>query len=149
LIINIVAFAGIILNIRDIEKYYKIMLVKINIKILFYRSQLLPKKKALLIPLDSSTIGMLSLNTFNIDLIFDPSKSSYNDKLGTVMAIKPVTEELILIAYESGQLLLWDMKKNNVLSSLVIEEYPMTLDFDVSLMQGIIGSASNKLEVKN
>jgi len=90
---------------------------------------------------------MLSLSTFNIDLIFDPSKSSYNDKLGTVMAIKPVTEELILIAYESGQLLLWDMKKNNVLSSLVIEEYPMTFDFDVSLMQGIVGSASNKLEV--
>jgi len=90
---------------------------------------------------------MLSLSTFNIDLIFDPSKSSYNNKLGTVMAIKPVTEELILIAYESGQLLLWDMKKNNVLSSLVIEEYPMTFDFDVSLMQGIVGSASNKLEV--
>jgi len=100
-----------------------------------------------LIPLDSSAVGMLSLDTFNIDFIFDPFKLSYNDKLGTVMAIKPVTEELILIAYESGRLLLWDMKKNNVLSSLVIEEYPMTLDFDIFLMQGIIGSASNKLEV--
>ncbi|EZA49202.1 hypothetical protein DMN91_007947 [Ooceraea biroi] len=115
----------------------------------FCRSQLLPEKKALLVPLDSSVVGILSLSTFNIEFMLDPSKLSYGDKLGTVMAIKPVTEELILVAYEGGRLLLWDIKRNSIISSLLAQEYPTTFDFDVSLMQGIIGSASDKLEIFN
>lgn len=62
--------------------------------------------------------------------------------------MKPLDiNDLVLVAYEGGQLLLWDMKKNDVLSSLTVEQYPMTFDFDISLMQGILGSASDKLEV--
>lgn len=113
----------------------------------FCRSQLLPEKKALLIPLESSAVGILSLNTTGIEFTLNPSKLSHCNKLGTVMAMKPVTEELILIVYEGGQLLLWDIKTNGVINSLVVEEYPMTFDFDVSLMQGIVGSASDKLEI--
>lgn len=117
-------------------------------KTLHYRSQLLPEKNAMLVPLDSSAVGILSLKTFNIESILDPSKLSYNDKLGTIMAMKPLDiNDLILVAYEGGQLLLWDMKKNDVLNSLTVEQYPMTFDFDASLMQGILGSASEKLEV--
>ncbi|XP_050458978.1 guanine nucleotide-binding protein subunit beta-like protein 1 [Cataglyphis hispanica] len=114
----------------------------------FCRSQLLSEKNAILVPLDSSVVGILSLKTFNIESTLDPSKLSYNDKLGTIMAMKPLDiSDLILVAYEGGQLLLWDMKKNDVLSSLTVEQYPMTFDFDVSLMQGILGSASEKLEI--
>ncbi|XP_032675135.1 guanine nucleotide-binding protein subunit beta-like protein 1 [Odontomachus brunneus] len=113
----------------------------------FCRSQLLPEKDAILVPLDSSGVGILSLKTFNIESTLDPSKLSCYDKLGTVMAIKPLISGLILVAYEGGQLLLWDMKKNDVLSSLNIQSYPMTFDFDASLMQGIVGSASAVLEI--
>ncbi|XP_014475313.1 PREDICTED: guanine nucleotide-binding protein subunit beta-like protein 1 [Dinoponera quadriceps] len=115
----------------------------------FCRSQLLPEKDAILIPLDSSVVGMLSLKTLNVESTLDPSKLSYHNQLGTVMAVKPLRHmnELILIAYEGGQLLLWDMKKHDVLSSLNVEHFPMTFDFDVSLMQGILGSASDKLEI--
>ncbi|KAM0734454.1 Guanine nucleotide-binding protein subunit beta-like protein 1 [Formica fusca] len=114
----------------------------------FCRSQLLPEKNAILVPLDSSVVGVLSLKTFNIESTLDPSKLSYNDKLGTIMAMKPLDiNDLVLVAYEGGQLLLWDMKKNDVLSSLTVEQYPMTFDFDISLMQGILGSASDKLEI--
>lgn len=107
------------------------------------------EKDAILVPLDSSGVGILSLKTFNIESTLDPSKLSYYNKLGTVMAIKPLIHinGLILIAYEGGQLLLWDIKKNDVLSSLNIRSYPMTFDFDASLMQGIVGSASAVLEV--
>lgn len=102
----------------------------------------------MLIPLDSSAVGILSLKTYNIESTLDPSKLSYNDKLGTIMAMKPLNiNDLVLVAYEGGQLLLWDMKKNDVLSSLTVEQYPMTFDFDISMMQGILGSASDKLEV--
>lgn len=123
--------------------------VKVDTEILLYRSQLLPEKNGILIPLDSSAVGILSLETFDIESTLDPSKLSYHSNLGTVMAMRPLvdTNGLILVAYEGGQLLLWDIRINNVLSSLNIEQYPMTFDFDTSLMQGILGSASDKLEV--
>lgn len=107
----------------------------------------MPEKNAVLVPLDSSAVGILSLQTLDIESTLDPSKLSYSSKLGTVMATKPLMDGLILIAYEGGQLLLWDTKKKDVLSSLIMEQYPMTFDFDTSLMQGILGSASDKLEV--
>lgn len=118
---------------------------------MYHRSQLLPEKDAILIPLDCSTVGILSLKTFKMESTLVPSKLSYDNKLGMVMAMKPLIDinGLVLVAYESGQLLLWDMKKNDVLSSLTVEQYPMTFDFDASMLQGILGSASEKLEVCN
>ncbi|XP_011865726.1 PREDICTED: guanine nucleotide-binding protein subunit beta-like protein 1 [Vollenhovia emeryi] len=115
----------------------------------FCRSQLLSEKDAVLIPLDCSAVGMFSLKTSRVESTLDPSKLSYSNKLGTTMAIKPLggVNDLLLVAYESGQLLLWDMRKNDVLSSLTVEQYPMAFDFDPSLMQGILGSASEKLEI--
>lgn len=115
---------------------------------LYHRSQLLSEEDTILVPLDCSAVGILSLKTFKMESKLDPSKLSYNDKLGTVMAMKSVDiNGLILVAYEGGKLLLWDMRKNDVLSSLTVEQYPMVFDFDASLMQGILGSASEKLEV--
>ncbi|KYN21218.1 PREDICTED: guanine nucleotide-binding protein subunit beta-like protein 1 [Trachymyrmex cornetzi] len=115
----------------------------------FCRSQLLPENDAVLIPLDCSIVGTLSLKTFKVESILDPSKLPYSNKLGTVMAMKSLMDVngFVLVAYEGGQLLLWDMRKNDVLSSLTVEQYPMTFDFDASLMQGILGSASEKLEI--
>ncbi|XP_012222662.1 guanine nucleotide-binding protein subunit beta-like protein 1 [Linepithema humile] len=115
----------------------------------FCRSQLLPEKNAILVPLNSSVVGMSSLKTLNMELKLDPLKLSYN-KLGEVMAVKPLMDmmdTLVLTAYEGGQLLLWDMRMNNVLSSFAVQQCPMTLDFDTSLMQGILGGGSEKLEI--
>lgn len=110
---------------------------------------MLPEKDAILIPLDCSAVGILSLKTFKVESTLNPSKLPCNNKLGTVMTMKPLMDinGLVLVTYESGQLLLWDMRKNDVVSSLTMEQYPMTFDFDASLMQGILGSASEKLEV--
>lgn len=115
----------------------------------FCRSQLLPEKDALLIPLDCSVVGTLSLKTFEVVSTLDPSKLPYSNKLGMVMAMKPLADVngLALVAYEGGQLLLWDARKNDVLSSLPVEHYPMAFDFDASLMRGVLGSASEKLEI--
>lgn len=145
---NTAVFAGILTN-KSIVSILIDQSIKININILYRRSQLLPEKDAMLIPLNNSVVGTLSLKTFKVESTLDPSKLSYSNKLGTVMAMKPLADMngLILVAYEGGQLLLWDMRKNNVLSSLTVEHYPMTFDFDTSLMQGILGSASEKLEV--
>lgn len=122
--------------------------MKSILKCLHCRSQLLPSKNdVILVPLDSSVVGILSLKTFVMESTLDPSKLSYSNKLGAVMAVKPFMDELILVAYEGGQLLLWDTRSNDVISYLTVEQYPMTFDFDASLMQGVLGSASEKLEV--
>lgn len=115
----------------------------------YCRSQLSPEKQSIFIPLESSAVGMLSLKTFDIELTLDPSKLSFGNKLGQIMAIKPLTDVdgLVLVIYEVGKMLLWDIRKNEVVSSLKVEQYPMTFDFDTSLMKGILGSASEKLEI--
>lgn len=145
---NIAVFAGTLTN-KSVISVLINKSVKINMNILYHRSQLLPENDAVLIPLDCSVVGTLSLKTFKVESTLDPSKLSYGNKLGTVMAMKSLVDvnSFVLVAYEGGQLLLWDMRKNDVLSSLAVEQYPMTFDFDASLMQGILGSASEKLEV--
>ncbi|CAK9807399.1 Guanine nucleotide-binding protein subunit beta-like protein 1 [Anthophora plagiata] len=97
------------------------------------------------VPLKDSTVGMLSSNTFNIELKLNSSKF---DNLGEVMVIKPLkNEKLILAGYEGGKLILWDIRQKSILSSLIIETCPMALDFDTALMKGIIGGPSDKIQI--
>ncbi|CAK9822052.1 hypothetical protein ANTRET_LOCUS661 [Anthophora retusa] len=89
---------------------------------------------------------MLSPNTFNIELKLNSSKF---ENLGEVMVIKPLkNEKLVLAGYEGGKLILWDIRQKSILSSLIIETCPMALDFDTTLMKGIIGGPSDKIQVK-
>lgn len=86
------------------------------------------------------------MNTFNTEL----KLNSHNSKnLGEVMAIKPLkNEKLILVAYEAGELILWDIRQNKILSSLTVETCPMALDFDTTLSKGAIAGPSNNIQVK-
>ncbi|CAK9814620.1 Guanine nucleotide-binding protein subunit beta-like protein 1 [Anthophora quadrimaculata] len=97
------------------------------------------------VPLKDSTVGMLSPNTFNIELKLN---SSNFENLGEVMVIKPLkNEKLVLTGYEGGKLILWDIRQKSILSSLIIETCPMALDFDTTLMKGIIGGPSDKIQI--
>ncbi|CAK9822053.1 Guanine nucleotide-binding protein subunit beta-like protein 1 [Anthophora retusa] len=97
------------------------------------------------VPLKDSTVGMLSPNTFNIELKLNSSKF---ENLGEVMVIKPLkNEKLVLAGYEGGKLILWDIRQKSILSSLIIETCPMALDFDTTLMKGIIGGPSDKIQI--
>ncbi|XP_034180201.1 guanine nucleotide-binding protein subunit beta-like protein 1 [Osmia lignaria lignaria] len=99
----------------------------------------------ILVPLKESTIGLLSLNTFNVELKLN---SSNFEKLGEVMVIKPLrNEKLVLVGYEGGKLILWDIRNKSSLSSLTIESCPMSLDFDTVLMKGIIGGPSDQIQI--
>lgn len=99
------------------------------------------------VPLKESAVGVLSLNTFNTEL----KLNSHNSKnLGEVMAIKPLKNgKLVLVAYEAGELILWDVRQNKILSSLAIEACPMALDFDTTLSKGAIAGPSNNIQIFN
>ncbi|XP_012261678.2 guanine nucleotide-binding protein subunit beta-like protein 1 [Athalia rosae] len=122
----------------------------------FCRCELLsPDEQTLLIPLPNSVIGALSLKTLDIVYKLDPSNLPSGKPpapLGEVMSIKPVGLQgniLVLAAYEGGQVALWDIKEKSIISWLDIQECALTLDFDVNLMRGIVGSVADKLQAFN
>lgn len=70
--------------------------------------------------------------------------------LGEVMAIKPLkNEKLVLVAYEAGELILWDVRQSKVLNSLTVETCPMALDFDTTLSKGAIAGPTNDIQVQS
>ncbi|XP_076640017.1 guanine nucleotide-binding protein subunit beta-like protein 1 [Colletes latitarsis] len=97
------------------------------------------------VPLKESNIGILSSNTFNIELKLNPSNF---ENLGDVMVIKPLkNKRLVLAGYEGGKVILWDIRQRSILSYLTTDSCPMTLDFDTASMKGIVGSPTDQLQI--
>lgn len=71
-------------------------------------------------------------------------------QVGEVMCMSKVQgcEQLLIVAYESGNIALWDTKARDVLSWLKIDDCPMAIAFDNFWKHGIVGSPNDKLEVK-
>ncbi|KAF7399524.1 hypothetical protein HZH68_008116 [Vespula germanica] len=116
----------------------------------FCRCQVL-SEDIIITALKDSNIGLYSVKSSNMELTLYSSEVLHSKKLGEVMAIKPLpsTDQKILVAYEIGLLVLWDITAKKVLHCMDIESCPMALDFETSYMQGIIGSPSEKLEIFN
>lgn len=102
-----------------------------------------------LIPLSNSQVGALSLKTQEIVYKLDTSDISQSKPLGEVMAIKNCMLEnnIILVAYESGVIGLWDVRKRSVHHWLDTKSCPMAMSFDNYWMQAIVGNPTDKLEV--
>ncbi|KAK2582955.1 hypothetical protein KPH14_009013 [Odynerus spinipes] len=116
----------------------------------FCRCQVLAED-TIITALRDSNVGLYSLRSSNLELTLDSSLIPVSKKLGEVMAIKPLPgmDQKVLVAYEVGLLVLWDIKAKKVLHYMDIEPYPMALDFETLHMQLIIGSPSEKLQVFN
>lgn len=85
-------------------------------------------------------------NEFELDIKTHPN----HDQIGQIMAIKPISKDSsqLLGAYDGGYLLLWDLKKREVISSLKISECPMAIDFHKTWDRGLIGSNEKDLKVE-
>ncbi|OXU22322.1 hypothetical protein TSAR_012067 [Trichomalopsis sarcophagae] len=104
----------------------------------------------LLIPLNESRIGLFSLKTLKTEIELNPDHCLPDMKsLGQVMAIKPFVNEsqYVLVAYDGGQMSLWDLRSKKILSSLEVEQCPMSIDYNSTLVHGIVGSPCDNLEV--
>lgn len=136
------------MNLRALHVDYKnIFLISRTID---YRCQVPSTPDQVLIPLPNSTVGALSLKTLDVAYKLDPSQISCSKALGEVMSFKPVTIDgldFVFVAYESGEVALWDIKAKNVIGWLTVEECPLTVDFDVNIMRGIVGGVTDKLQV--
>lgn len=114
-----------------------------------YRCQVL-SEDIIITALRDSNVGLYSAKSSNMESTLYSSDVPFSKKLGEVMAIKPLssTDQKVLVAYEVGLLVLWDITAKKVLHCMNVESCPMAIDFETSCMQGIIGSPSEKLEVK-
>ncbi|XP_047352689.1 guanine nucleotide-binding protein subunit beta-like protein 1 isoform X3 [Vespa velutina] len=116
----------------------------------FCRCQVL-SEDIIITALRDSNVGLYSVKSSNMELTLYSSEVPFSKKLGEVMAIKPLpyTDQKVLVAYEIGLLVLWDVTAKKVLHCMDIESCPMAIDFETSYMQGVIGSPSEKLEIFN
>lgn len=106
---------------------------------------------SIFVPLRNSVIGLFSLKSSEIEVELDSQKLAESEikQLGELMSIKPCVQDqkLVLAAYESGDIALWDLRMKSILSWLKIEQCPFSIDLDETLKLGIVGSSTNKLEV--
>ncbi|KAK0162166.1 hypothetical protein PV327_008526 [Microctonus hyperodae] len=114
----------------------------------FCKSQIMTDD-IVLIPLSNSQVGALSLKTQEIVYKLDALEILQSKPLGEVMAIKNCMLEnnIILVAYESGVIGLWDVKRRNVHYWLDTKSCPMAMNFDNHWMQAIVGNPTDQLEV--
>jgi WD40 repeat protein len=104
---------------------------------------------AIFIPLNNSRIGLFSLKTLRTEIELDPVSLPEVNSIGQVMAMKTHENEPnhVFVAYDGGQMSLWDIRSKKILSSLEVEQCPMSFDFNATLMRGIIGSPCDNLQV--
>lgn len=88
------------------------------------------------------------MKTETVEYKLDPTKLS-DSELGNVMAIKCIKQpnELLLVAYESGHLALWDVTAMDIVSWYKVKECPMALEYDNMFRNVVVGCPNDKLEV--
>ncbi|XP_053604971.1 guanine nucleotide-binding protein subunit beta-like protein 1 [Plodia interpunctella] len=72
-------------------------------------------------------------------------------KLGDPMCLKyidfPNNRPCLLVGYEAGWLLLWDLNTSQYIGKLQIKECPMSLDYHLEQQRGMVGNASDTLQI--
>jgi guanine nucleotide-binding protein subunit beta-like protein 1 len=79
----------------------------------------------------------------------DPDNTA--PKLGEPMCLKyvefPCDRPCLLAGYESGWLFLWDLNTSQCIGKLETKESPMSVDYHLEQQRGIIGNASNVIQI--
>lgn len=110
-------------------------------------------KNTVIIPRGDSNISILCGQTFvERQLLTSSQVDSKLLPLGTVMCLLPVEineKPYLLTAYESGTLVLWDLKCSKPVSHLRVsaDECLMAVDYDPYTNRGVCGGTSDKITV--
>ncbi|XP_026748963.2 guanine nucleotide-binding protein subunit beta-like protein 1 [Galleria mellonella] len=72
-------------------------------------------------------------------------------KLGDPMCMKfiefPCDRPCLLVGYEAGWLLLWDLNTSQCIGKLQTKQCPMSVEYHLDQQRGIIGTASNVIQI--
>ncbi|XP_004925481.1 guanine nucleotide-binding protein subunit beta-like protein 1 [Bombyx mori] len=95
----------------------------------------------------------INIYNFNGEKLGSLEYDDASVKLGDVMCLKfiefPCDRPCLLAGYEAGWLVLWDLNTNKCISKLQVLECPMSVDYHLEQQRGIIGNASNVIQIFN
>ncbi|XP_072932903.1 guanine nucleotide-binding protein subunit beta-like protein 1 [Epargyreus clarus] len=115
----------------------------------FCRFEANTKLETLYVPDQESKISIYNFSGEKIGSL----KPEKDPKLGDPMCMKyiefPCDKSCLLVGYEAGWLLLWDLNTSQCISKLQTKECPMSVDFHIDQQRGIIGNASNVIQIFN
>lgn len=106
------------------------------------------KLETLYVPDKDSKVNIYNFSGEKIGFLEPEDKSL---KYGEPMCLKhvefPNDQQFLLVGYESGWILLWDLNTSQCISKLKSKECPMSIDYHVDQQKGIIGNASNVIQI--
>lgn len=95
----------------------------------------------------------IHIYNFNAEKIGSLTPDNDLPKLGDPMCMKyiefPNDRPCLLVGYEAGWLLLWDLSTSQYISKLQTKECPMSVDFHLEQQRGIIGNVSDVIQIFN
>lgn len=112
----------------------------------FGRACVSSDKNLLFAPKDSVDISIIDLNDGNETQLLKPNETEKT--LSQVASMKLVTlnDELYCLAgYDSGDLLLWDLRMNRILSEIKFDFPILTIDYDSVTNRGLVGGNSSHI----
>ncbi|CAK1585674.1 unnamed protein product [Parnassius mnemosyne] len=114
----------------------------------FCRFEANTKLKMLYVPDRESSIAIYN---FSGEKMGSLKPENVSPKLGDPMCIKYVEffcdKSCLLVGYEAGWLLLWDLNTSQIISKLQTKECPMSVDFHIEQQKGVIGNASDVVQI--
>jgi guanine nucleotide-binding protein subunit beta-like protein 1 len=135
--------AGVI-KIWDLEKSGYVKRLEINTNYLgFARAQHIIDKNLLVAPSSTSDISVIDLTTGNeIQSLKPPAEDI--QQLTSIKVIPWCSDDVYLLAgYESGHLVLFDLKQSKAVHQLKYDFPITTLDYDLSSNRGLLGGPTN------
>lgn len=112
----------------------------------FCRCQIIESENLLFLPQKDAQIDVHTLDGKKVMNLSLPQ----DIKPGEVMCFKHLdisNNQYLLAAYESGDVFIWDLKTQKSISSLKLREFPLALDYDLTLGRGIYGNSSESIQV--
>ncbi|XP_041979730.1 guanine nucleotide-binding protein subunit beta-like protein 1 [Aricia agestis] len=113
----------------------------------FCRFEANTKLETLYVPDKESKINIYN---FSAELVGCLEPENGTVKLGDPMCMKFLEfpdKPSLLVGYESGWLMLWDLNTSHCISKLQTKECPMSVDFHFEKQWGVLGNASDVIQV--
>lgn len=130
---------------------YLLQKTEITNHVAFCRSDYINNKEILLYPKDENSIGFITLKNYEIIKILKPDQDKNLGHISCIRSIQRNGQDYILAGYESGNILTWDIRdltttiNNTIGNDIILNEFPMTIDYDPITNRGLCGGSNDKL----
>jgi len=114
----------------------------------FCRFDCIEEDHLIIAPKQENTISIIALDTLKeTQTLIDSEQSQTLGVISCLKYLKLSEQPYVLAGYESGTLLLWDLRASKIIASLSLNEFLTSIDYDLVTHRGIAGSTSDKVEI--